>query len=125
MIHVSKSSVLAPGAEGQCGTFDFHGLTIRDYVPGRVESASVAEIVVDPGIKHATGRSTRSDKFYLGLEGQILFQVEGKGVPLEPGDLLVIQKNEWFSYENTSTGQARLVIFHVPPFGLESEEFKK
>ena len=53
----------------------------------------------------------------------MIFASAGKCVPLEPMDLLVVRKNEWFEYHNESTRTAILLLVHVPPFDLESEIF--
>jgi mannose-6-phosphate isomerase-like protein (cupin superfamily) len=103
--------------------FDFAGLQIRELTPGGLQSASVAEIGVVPGAKHLTARSTRSDKLYLCMEGKVSFRVENEPLSLEPRDLLLIRKGEWFDYRNECGEIARLVLIHIPPFDLASEEF--
>ena len=105
--------------------FDFKGLQIRELTPGDLSAASFAEIEVAPGIKHDRARTTRCDKVYLCLEGRPLFRVEERDVRLEARDLLLIRKNEWFEYLNDSDQIVRLFLVHVPPFDLESEEFRQ
>jgi ubiquinone/menaquinone biosynthesis C-methylase UbiE/mannose-6-phosphate isomerase-like protein (cupin superfamily) len=116
MIHMTKRKIKP---------FDFQGLSITDYVPGLVDSASIAEIKVPSGISHKTAKSTRSDKFYFCMEGSISFKVGDEKVTLKPSDLLVIPKNEWFSYSNATNEEARLLLVHVPPFDLQAEEFSE
>lgn len=106
-------------------TFDFHGIKITDYANVKVKSASVAVIEVLPGIQHQTARSTRSDKFYFCLEGSVTFQVDEKKIILHPMELLIIFKNEWFSYSCDEKKQARMLLFHSPSFDIKSEKFKK
>ena len=103
--------------------FDFRGLLIRDPALEAVSSASVAHIVVAPGVSHPKARSTKSDKFYVCIDGSLAFTVDSHRVDVEPTDLLVIQRNEWFEYENVGTKAATFLLIHVPPFDLESEEF--
>ena len=104
--------------------FDFSGLQIRELTPDELKSASVAEIEVPPNAKHNIARSTRSDKVYFCIEGEVLFSVDGRTVILKPRDMLFVPKGEWFSYRNVTTFAARLLLIHVPPFVLASEEFR-
>ena len=53
------------------------------------------------------------------------FRVEGEPVRLEPRDLLLIRKGEWFDYQNNSEQTARLILVHIPPFDLQCEEFRR
>ena len=73
--------------------FDFSGLKISDYGPAGA-LASVAEIAVPPGASHAEARSSRSDKYYLVVEGAVSFTVSGSPVALAAPDLLVIEIGE-------------------------------
>ena len=103
--------------------FDFRGLQIRELTPNGLLSASVAEVEIAPGAKHDTARSTKSDKLYICVEGDISFRIENKDVNLEPRDLLLIHKGEWFNYHNKGNAVARVILIHIPPFDIESEEF--
>lgn len=101
---------------------EFDGLSILDMTAGLPTSASLAEITVPPGAGHKRARSTRSDKYYLCLMGRVEFRLEGE-TKVNPGDLLIVPKGQWFEYVNDSDEEARLVLFHVPPFRIEDEEF--
>ena len=104
--------------------FDFFGLRIRDFTAEMKASMSVAEIDAPAGIRHKTARSNKCDKLYYCLEGDVSFRVEDKDLILHQHDVLLIQKGEWFYYESTGKETARLLLVHVPPFDLKSEEFK-
>ncbi len=103
--------------------FDFRGLKIKELAPSTLTSASVAEVEIKPDVKHETARSLKSDKIYICIEGEISFRVENEHINMETGDLLFIQKGEWFSYQNDRGNVARVILIHVPPFDLESEQF--
>jgi mannose-6-phosphate isomerase-like protein (cupin superfamily) len=106
------------------GPFDFDGLEIRDLTATLAESsASVAHIEVSPGIEHQKARSTLSDKYYICLHGEIQFLVDGEPADLAAGDLLIVERGDWFSYGNPGPEPAHLLLVHVPPFDLEYEEF--
>ena len=102
---------------------DFRGLAIRDAALASLSSASVALIDVPPGASHPRAKSTESDKLYVCVSGALAFTVDGARIEMEPTDLLVIPKGEWFEYENQGDAAATLLLVHVPPFNLESEVF--
>ncbi len=114
MEHVSYS---------QMAPFDSQGLKIRELTPGQLQSDSVAEIEVVPGARHQRARSARCDKLYIGSEGEVLFRVENEAISLKRRDLLFIRTGEWFEYRNDQAQTARVILIHIPPFDLQSEEF--
>jgi mannose-6-phosphate isomerase-like protein (cupin superfamily) len=103
--------------------FDFDGLCIRELTPGSLESASIATIDVPSGARHRTARSSKSEKLYVCLEGFISFVVQNRETTLGPLDVLHIPTHEWFSYFNESGKPAKLLLIHIPPFDLASEQF--
>lgn len=102
---------------------DFMGLLIRDPAPDSLRSASVAHIEVAFGVSHPRARSTRSDKLYICIDGSLIFMVDGNRVEVEPIDLLVVHKNEWFEYKNVGANTATVLLIQAPPFDPEGEEF--
>lgn len=105
--------------------FDFGGLSIRELTPASLNSASVATIDVPAGARHRTARSSGSDKLYVCLEGLISFVVQDRELTLGKRDVLHVATSEWFSYSNESGKPARLLLVHIPPFELASEEFRE
>ncbi len=103
--------------------FDFNGLRIAELTPEGLDIASVAEISVPPGIQHDRARSTKCDKLYVCVEGEVSFNVGNESAKLVPTDVLSIRKNEWFDYRNDGQVAARLLLIHIPPFDLECEHF--
>ena len=104
--------------------FDFEGLRIRVLTPSNLSSGSIAEIEVPPGSRHRPARSTLSDKYYIGLDGTVSFMVGDKRVSLSSRQVLVIERNEWFTYYNDQKIEAHMLLIHVPPFELEREEIR-
>ncbi|MEK7777396.1 MAG: cupin domain-containing protein [Chloroflexota bacterium] len=102
--------------------FEFYGLQIRELTPGTLTSASIAEIEVRPAVAHPLARSIKSDKLYTCLEGTVVFHVRGQELKLQYLDTLFIKRNEWFKYFNDSNKVARLLLVHIPPFDLGTEE---
>ena len=102
---------------------DFMGLAIRDPAPASLTSASIALIDVPPRVSHPRAKSAESDKLYVCISGALAFTVDGARIEMEPADLLVVPKGEWFEYENQGDAAATLLLVHVPPFNLESEMF--
>ncbi len=103
--------------------FDFNGLQIAELTPDGLDLASVAEITVPPGVQHDRARSTKCDKLYVCVEGEVSFNVGDESARLAPTDVLSIPKNEWFDYRNDGQAAARLLLVHIPPFDLECEQF--
>ena len=102
---------------------DFGGLVIRDPALASLTSASVALIDVPPGASHPRAKSVESDKLYVSVSGTLSFTVDGTPIEMEPFDLLVIPRGEWFGYENQGDATVTVLLVHVPPFNLESEVF--
>jgi len=104
---------------------DFEGLKIVDYTAGKETSSSFAEISVPARAAHRRAFSKRSDKYYYVVSGHLEFEIDGRSQDLSPGDVCVILKGQRFSYRNTSTHSARVVLVHTPSFDLESEVFEE
>jgi mannose-6-phosphate isomerase-like protein (cupin superfamily) len=112
-------------SRGSVGQIDFEGLAIVDYTSGHDLSSSIAEIAVPPGAQHPRAYSRRSDKYYYSISGRVEFDVDGRWLGLDPGDVCVILKGQRFSYRNTSEQPAKLVLVHTPSFDFESEAFEE
>ena len=56
----------------------FNELEVVDYTTGMDTSASLAIINVPPDARHPETYSTKSDKYYFVLEGQVRFGLSGK-----------------------------------------------
>ena len=82
----------------------------------------MAEVRVPPGAAHLEARSTISDKLYICIEGTITFQLNGEFLQLNPLDVLLIPRAEWFSYRNDAREEGRLLLVHTPPFDMAHEE---
>jgi quercetin dioxygenase-like cupin family protein len=100
---------------------EWQTLRIREYITGQGDSASIAAVEVPPGGFHPPAYSTRSDKYYLALEGRVRFQLLGELRDLEQGDLVIVRKGQAFSYANVETGTALLLLVHVPSFDASAE----
>ena len=105
--------------------FDFDGLSIRDYTAAIESSSSFAHIRVLPGIHHRRARSTRSDKYYYILSGQLRLSVDNTDSILDVGDLYVIAKGQTFSYVNETEQSVELLLIHTPSFDLAAEVFEE
>ena len=99
----------------------FNGLEVFDYTAGVDVSASLAIINVPPDARHPEAYSTKSDKYYYVLEGQIRFGLDRKRFDLVSGDMCLIRREQRFWYENSGTTQARLLLVHTPGFDPQSE----
>lgn len=102
---------------------DFGALRIFDYSAGKDCDASLAVVEVPPQARHAEAWSKRSDKYYLVMQGELSFVVEGNASDLAAGDFCFVPHGERFSYSNDSAKTAVLVLVHTPSFRLEDEVF--
>jgi mannose-6-phosphate isomerase-like protein (cupin superfamily) len=103
--------------------FDFEGLEICDYTARRDTSSSLAEITIPSGVQHREAWSRRSDKYYYVVSGTVRFIVDGEAHQLDPGDCCIVLQGHRFSYENTTTETAKIILIHTPSFDLKSEVF--
>jgi mannose-6-phosphate isomerase-like protein (cupin superfamily) len=104
---------------------EWRGITIRDLTPGDAGwQGSLVEVDVPDGVQHPRARSTKCETFYYGVTGSVDFEVEGEALTLNPGDLLVIEPGEWYSYR-TAAGPARLLSFNVPPYDAAATEISE
>ena len=103
---------------------DFDGLGILDYTAGLEGlGASMASIEIPPGVIHAKSWSKRSDKYYLVIEGSVRFTLDGDEFDLDTDDFCLVKQGRKFSYRNTTSEPAKLVLVHTPPFELDAEVF--
>jgi mannose-6-phosphate isomerase-like protein (cupin superfamily) len=103
--------------------FDFDGLRITDYTANLSLGSSLAAIEVPAGAGHRTAWSKRSDKYYLVVEGDVQFELDGRVADLRKGDFCLVRQGTRFSYRNVSAASATLVLAHTPPFDLSAEVF--
>ncbi|MFX1511710.1 MAG: cupin domain-containing protein [Promethearchaeota archaeon] len=102
---------------------DFEGLRIFDYTAHLRSHSSIALIEVRPGIKHRTAYSKKSDKYYFVVSGELDIVFNGKKHRLRQFDFWFVEKECYFSYENSTSGTVILILFHDPRFDLEAEIF--
>ncbi len=103
---------------------DFSGLKIYDYTEGMDLRSSFAVIHVHPNQTHSKSWSTRSDKFYYVINGQIQFFLEGEDFILSEGDFCVVLKGQRFAYKNINHITATLILVHTPSFDINFEKFE-
>ena len=83
----------------------------------------MAIVDVKPGAEQRKARSSLSDKYYVCIRETVRFEVEGELSVLSVGDLLIVERGEWFEYSNTGPDAAELLLVHVPRFDPDREEF--
>jgi mannose-6-phosphate isomerase-like protein (cupin superfamily) len=76
---------------------DFGGLLIRDYTADLGLSSSVASIEVPVGARHALAFSTKCDKYYVVLDGEIDFTLDGAASKLAAGDFCHVPRGGKFN----------------------------
>ena len=104
---------------------DFSGLKIYDFTEGLELSSSFALIQIPPNSQHLESWSTRSDKYYYIINGEIQFILEEKEFKLSKGDFCIVEKGRHFSYKNIQKNIANLILIHTPSFNINFEKFKE
>jgi len=104
---------------------EFDKLKIIDYTAGQDNSSSFAEITVPVGVSHKLSWSNRSDKYYYVVQGNVFFTINKKTNDLSTGDFCIVYKGQRFSYKNTGSREAVLILVHTPSFKLECEVFEE
>jgi quercetin dioxygenase-like cupin family protein len=101
----------------------WRGLLIRELTPADAPyHGSLVEVEVPAATSHPVARSTKCETYYYCVRGKVDFEVGGKGGVLGPGDLLIVEPNEWYSYR---TGDSALLLsFNVPAWDAAASEYR-
>lgn len=92
----------------------FGHLTIRDMTPGLFTRATMTEVEVPVGADNPPYATLTNDKVYVGVSGEIEFNIDGEAVRLRRGDVLVINQGEQYRYHNGGYELGRLFVIQVP-----------
>ena len=95
----------------------FGHLLIRDMTPEMFTKATMTEIEVPVGADNPPYAALTNDKVYVGISGDIEFNIEGESVRLRRGDVLVINQGEQYRYHNGGYEFGRLFVIQVPHAG--------
>jgi mannose-6-phosphate isomerase-like protein (cupin superfamily) len=105
---------------------DWRGIAIRELTPpGAGLSGSLVEVDVPAGVVHPAARSTKCGTFYYCGHGELGFEVGGRRFLVAPGDVVIIDPGEWYSYRNDSATPARLLSFNVPAYDPAATEVRE
>jgi mannose-6-phosphate isomerase-like protein (cupin superfamily) len=94
--------------------FMFGDFELRELTPDAFGAASFAEIIVPIGADRTPRVSEKDHRMYVGLVGDIEFEVEGEVLRLTPGDVLHIDKGEKYGFHNGGYEEGRLLLIRVP-----------
>lgn len=84
----------------------------RDLVQGREDFAvSVHHIRIEGSRTH---RHHRATEFCIGMGGRGAIVVEGKPLPIGPGDVVTVPPMHWHTYESDPADPLRLMIIANP-----------
>lgn len=95
-------------------SFPFGTLTVRDMTPGSFTELSMGVVEVPIGGEHPPFAEQRKDKTYVGLRGVVQFTSAGRTTLVHPGDVLVFDGGEQYSYHNGGYEPARLLVIQRP-----------
>lgn len=92
----------------------FGNLSIRDVTPESLRVASMAEVEVPIGADNPPFAAAGKRKVYLGLKGDIEFNIDGTRVRVRRGDTLLIDSGEAYSYHNGGYEPGRMLLLQIP-----------
>jgi mannose-6-phosphate isomerase-like protein (cupin superfamily) len=99
--------------------FGWKGLKGLSYSSKKdFERASAAMFEVTG--RHEKVKSLVSDRIYLVLGGKGEFIINGKKVPVEKNDVIIVPKNTPYNYRRVK-GKLRLFLVHTPAFDDKKE----
>src|ERR1700752_2434087 len=87
------------------------------HVGVRNRRSQAATMMLAPGGKEGgpDNRHRGADQWLYVIEGTGRARVNGRGVRLKPGMLVLIEKGDVHEIRNTGRGQLKTVNFYVPP----------
>ncbi|MDJ0923104.1 MAG: cupin domain-containing protein [Acidimicrobiia bacterium] len=94
--------------------FPIGNLTVRDMTPGSFTQLSLAVVGVPIGAEHPPFAELRNEKIYVGLRGEVQFTCEGETALVGPGDVLVFDGGEQYSYHNGGYEPGQLLVLQRP-----------
>jgi len=108
-----------PGWEG----LQVHWLADRDN--GGTETSVFIESVFPPQCAHELHRHPHGEEYFYVLEGKGYHLTEGEPVPLAPGDMVFVPKNEWHGFANPNDEPVRVItviggVSHYTDGGYET-----
>ena len=94
--------------------FPFGTLAVRDMTPATFTQLSMAVVEVPIGAEHPPFAEQRNEKIYVGLRGQMEFTCDGETALVGPGDVLVFDGGEKYSYHNGGYEAGQLLVLQRP-----------
>jgi mannose-6-phosphate isomerase-like protein (cupin superfamily) len=94
--------------------FMFGDFELRELTPEAYDGASFAEIVVPIGADRTPRVSEKEHRMYVGLVGDIEFNVGDEVFRFSPGDVVHIDKGEEYGFHNGGYEVGRLLLIRVP-----------
>jgi mannose-6-phosphate isomerase-like protein (cupin superfamily) len=100
-------------------TFGWKGIEGRAY-NSKDDFANASAAYFEVTGKHGKVKTIKSDRIYLVLEGRGEFIIDGKVIPVEKTDVIIIPKNTPYDYRAVD-GTMKLFLVHSPAFDPEGD----
>ena len=92
------------------------------FAPARMGKSTIFESprllvglnAFEPGQQHALHAHAGQDKVYQVLEGEGVFLLEGRELPMQPGDLLIAPEGVAHGVRNTGAGRLLVLAILAP-----------
>jgi quercetin dioxygenase-like cupin family protein len=72
------------------------------------------EFLVPPGGGPPPHRQTREDEGFTVLEGQFTFHLDGRVIPLGPGDFVNVPRGALHHFRGEGPGMGRMLVINAP-----------
>ncbi|HTS27936.1 MAG TPA: cupin domain-containing protein [Bryobacteraceae bacterium] len=117
---MSTHGTPAAGA-GKAKVLNIFGDLITPMVRGAdVEGRyAVMEAITPPQGGPPLHRHAREDEWFVVLEGEFVFEVDGERIPLAAGGTILAQKGTAHTFQNVGAAPGRMIVI-VRPAGLDS-----
>ena len=99
---------------------DLHVLAYTAELDG---SSSMAITKVPPGASHRKVRSSRSDKYYYMVKGELEFVVDGETQTMMEGDACIVPVGQTFKYKNASDDESSVLVVQTPGYDPNAETY--
>jgi quercetin dioxygenase-like cupin family protein len=90
-----------------------------DAKSAKARSLVVGQSTFVPGAAHLLHKHHHGDEFFYVFEGRGCHLIEGREIPMQPGDVVFAPREEWHGFRNTGDQPVRAIFGY---FGVSSLE---
>jgi mannose-6-phosphate isomerase-like protein (cupin superfamily) len=121
VVSQKKAMILAPGESRTGAPLRIYSDQLKVKLSGAdtAGACAIVESVTEPQSGPPLHRHTREDEHFYVLEGQFLFEIDGRRIPAGPGASLYAPRGTAHTFQNVGAAPGRLLVVSQPA-GLDS-----